>query len=28
LVIYGLHLRWALNRYAAGLAVPAGNTAG
>jgi hypothetical protein len=27
LVIYGLHLRWALSRYAAGLAVPAGNTA-
>ncbi|HEX3310547.1 MAG TPA: hypothetical protein VHS32_30195, partial [Streptosporangiaceae bacterium] len=28
LVIYGLHLRWALSRYAAGLAVPSGNTAG
>jgi hypothetical protein len=28
LVIYGLHLRWALSRYAAGLAVPAGSTAG
>jgi hypothetical protein len=27
LVIYGLHLRWALSRYAAGLAVPAGKTA-
>ena len=27
-VIYGLHLRWALSRYAAGLAVPSGNTAG
>ena len=24
LVIYGLHLRWALSRYAAGLAVPTG----
>ena len=27
LVIYGLHLRWALSRYAAGLAVSAGKTA-
>ena len=27
LVIYGLHLRWALSRYAAGLAVPTGKTA-
>jgi hypothetical protein len=27
LVIYGLHLRWALSRYAAGLAVPTGNAA-
>jgi len=27
LVIYGLHLRWALSRYAAALAVPSGNTA-
>jgi hypothetical protein len=27
LVIYGLHLRWALSRYAASLAVPAGKTA-
>jgi hypothetical protein len=27
LVIYGLHLRWALSRYAAGLAAPAENTA-
>src|SRR6266566_668764 len=27
LVSYGLHLRWALSRYAAGLAVPTGNTA-
>ena len=26
LVIYGLHLRWALSRYAAGLAVPIGKT--
>ena len=26
-VIYGLHLRWALSRYAAGLAVPAGKAA-
>jgi len=24
LVIYGLHLRWALSRYTAGLAVPTG----
>jgi hypothetical protein len=28
LVIYGLHLRWALSRYAAGLAVPTEKTAG
>ena len=27
LVIYGLHLRWALSRYAAGLAAPAQHTA-
>jgi hypothetical protein len=27
LVIYGLHLRWAISRYAAGLAAPAENTA-
>ena len=27
LVIYGLHLRWALSRYASSLAVPTGNTA-
>jgi hypothetical protein len=27
LVIYGLHLRWALSRYAAGLAAPSGKTA-
>ena len=27
LVIYGLHLRWALSRYAARLAMPTGNTA-
>ena len=27
LVIYGLHLRWALSRYAAALAAPAGKTA-
>ena len=27
LVIYGLHLRWALSRYAGRLAVPTGNTA-
>ena len=27
LVIYGLHLRWALSRYAASLALPTGNTA-
>ena len=27
LVIYGLHLRWALSRYATGLAVPVGKTA-
>jgi hypothetical protein len=28
LVIYGLHLRWALTRYATGLAAPAHHTAG
>ena len=27
LVIYGLHLRWALSRYTAGLAALTGNTA-
>ena len=27
LVIYGLHLRWAISRYAAGLAAPTENTA-
>jgi hypothetical protein len=27
LIIYGLHLRWALRRYAAGLAAPAQHTA-
>ena len=27
LIIYGLHLRWALRRYAVGLAEPAQHTA-